>query len=607
MTASAARVDPITLEVMRNALYSIADEMTAGLVRASYSTNIKDRRDCSCALYTLDGDVIAMSEWGGTPLHLGTMHSALRTALQVFPPESLQPGDALILNAPYPAGPGHLNDVCIIGPIFVEDHLFALAASQAHRVDIGGFAPGSMPFGVTEIYQEGLQIPPIKIQHRGELDERLLAFINQNLRTPAENRGDLLAQIAANTIAERRVGELATRYGATPLRHYFEEMLDYSERRMTAGLCTIPEGTYHGQDVMEGDGIHEHSLAIRVTVTVGQGLLTADFSASDPQTAGPLNCRWPSVAACVYYVLKCVVDPDLPPNAGAYRPITVVTQPGTLLEAQFPAAVCNANIITTQRIVDALLMALIQAVPERVSAACSGTMNLLNIGGFDPRDGSYYNYIETYGGGQGAFHDRDGMDAVQNHMTNTRNAPVEAIEAAYPLRVLRYGFVPDSDGAGRFRGGTGLLRELEVLGSYTRLTLSSDRKRVHPWGAHGGYDAAGSRCVVTHADGSSTELASKVTTFLQRGDRVLTVTPGGGGWGDPHDRDPERVRRDVEASLITRQRAREVYGVAVEDEDTGSAPSGSRPIGARSGGEKRIATPGPFDGSNTPIHSTGRS
>src|SRR6266542_703104 len=564
--AHATQVDPITLEVMRNALYSIADEMTAGLVRASYSTNIKDRRDCACALYTLDGEVIAMSESGGTPLHLGTMHSALATALEAFPPDTLEPSDALILNTPYPAGPGHLNDVCIIGPLFVEGRVFAFAAIKAHRVDIGGFDPGSMPFGVTEIYQEGLQIPPLKIQGRGQLDEHLLAFINLNLRTPAENRGDLLAQIAANTIAERRVCEVAAKYGAPTLRQYFDEMLDYSERRMTAGLRRIPDGTYVGEDVIEGDGIHDRPLTLRVRVTVHDGTLIADFSDSDAQTAGPLNCRWPSVAACVYYVLKCVVDPDLPPNAGAYRPITVVTRDGTLLGARYPAAVCNANIITTQRIVDALLKALIQAVPERVPAACSGTMNLLNIGGFDPRDGSYYTYIETYAGGQGAFHDRDGMDAVPNHMTNTRNAPVEAIEATYPLRVLRYGFVPDSDGAGRFRGGAGLLRELEVLGSYTRLTLSSDRKSVHPWGAFGGSDAAGSRCVITHADGTTTELASKVTTFLQEGDRLLTVTPGGGGWGDPHDRDKRRVRNDVQAGLITRERARDVYGVTVEEE-----------------------------------------
>jgi N-methylhydantoinase B len=554
-------VDAITLEVMRNALYSIADEMTAGLVRASYSTNIKDRRDCSCALYTTTGEVVAMSEWGGTPLHLGTMHSALNTALVAFPLETLEPGDALILNTPYPAGPGHLNDVCIIGPVFVEDRVFAFAASQAHRVDIGGFAPGSMPFGVTEIYQEGLQITPLKIQRRGQLDEHLLAFINQNLRTPDENRGDLMAQIAANTIAQRRVNELAAKYGPEPLSRHFTEMLEYSERRMRAGISLIPDGVYRGEDVMEGDGVHSDLLKIRVTVTIRGGAMTADFSGSDPQTAGPLNCRWPSVAACVYYVLKCIVDPDLPPNAGAYRPISVITRPRTLLEAEYPAAVCNANIITTQRIVDALLRALIQAVPERVPAACSGTMNLLNIGGIDPRDGKYYNYIETYAGGQGALHDRDGMDAVQNHMTNTRNAPVEAIEAAYPLRVLRYGFVPNSEGAGRFRGGAGLLREVEILGAYTRLTVSSDRRSIHPWGVFGGLEAAGSRCVVTHADGTSAELPSKVTTFLQQHDRLLTVTPGGGGWGDPNQRDPSRVRSDVQSGLITPERATSVYGL----------------------------------------------
>jgi N-methylhydantoinase B len=562
---SGAAVDPITLEVMRNALYSIADEMTAGLIRASYSTNIKDRRDCSCAVYTLDGDVVAMSEFGGTPLHLGTMHSCVRTAFDAFPPASLEPGDAIILNTPYPAGPGHLNDVCIIGPIFADGTLFALAASQAHRVDVGGFAPGSMPFGVTEIYQEGLQITPMKIMRRGELDEHLLAFINQNLRTPEENRGDLLAQIAANTIAQRRVEELAAKYGTATLGRYLREMLDYSERRMVAGLRRIPDGIYSAEDVIEGDGIHTDPLTIRVTVTVEDGHVAADFSATDRQTAGPLNCRWPSVAACIYYVLKGVVDPDLPANAGAYRPITVVTKPGTLLEAQYPAAVCNANIITCQRIVDVLLRALVQAVPERVLAACSGTMNLLNVGGFDPRDGSYYNYIETYAGGQGAMHDRDGMDGVQNHMTNTRNAPVEAIEAAYPLRVRRYGLVADSEGAGRFRGGVGLLREIEILGSYTRLTLSSDRATVPPWGVSGGLDAAGSRCSVTNGAGT-TDLPSKVTTFLQQGDRLLTVTPGGGGWGDPRERDPELVRRDVAEGLVSAERAREVYGVAVDPE-----------------------------------------
>ena len=340
--------------------------MIAGLIRASYSTNIKDRRDASCAVYTADGDVIAMSEFGGTPLHLGTMHPAVTTVFESWPAETLEPGDAIIMNTPYPAGPGHLNDVCVVAPIFIEGELFAIAASQSHRVDVGGFAPGSMPFGVTEHFQEGLQITPMKIVRRGELDEHLLAFINQNLRTPIENRGDLVAQLAANTIAQRRIEELVARHGRETLRGYLHAIMDYSERRLIAGLAKIPPGVYsrRGRDRgrRDRDDRHRHPRDRRGRGRTGSSRTSPT---TDPQVLGPINCRWPSVAACVYYVLKCFVDPELPANAGAYRPIEVRTKPGTVLEAQFPAAVCNANIITTQRIVDALLMALMQASPER--------------------------------------------------------------------------------------------------------------------------------------------------------------------------------------------------------------------------------------------------
>jgi N-methylhydantoinase B len=566
--ATGAAVDAITLEVLRNALYSVSDEMVAGLIRASYSTNIKDRRDASCGIYTAEGDVIAMSEFGGTPLHLGTMHPAVRTVFASWPPETFEPGDAIIMNTPYPAGPGHLNDVCVVGPIFVDGELFGLAASQSHRVDIGGFAPGSMPFGVTEHFQEGLQITPMKIMRRGVLDEHLLAFINQNVRTPEEQTGDLMAQVAANVIAQRRIEELAARHGKERLQGYFTALLDYSERRMIAGIRTLPEGVYRGEDVIEGDGIVTDDITIRVEITVRDGRFIADFSETDPQVLGPINCRWPSVAACVYYLLKCLVDPELPANAGAYRPVEVRTKPGTVLEAQFPAAVCNANIITTQRIVDAMLRALIDAAPERAIAACSGTMNLLNIGGFVPESGRYFNYIETYGGGQGAMHDRDGMNGVHSHMTNTRNAPVEAIEAAYPLRVRSYGLEPDSEGPGRWRGGVGMHREFDILGSYTRLTVSSDRQKRHPWGAFGGGEATGSADIVEQLDGVRLELPSKVTMFLKQGDHLRTVTPGGGGWGDALERASEHVAADVREGLVSTERAASVYGVVVGADGT---------------------------------------
>ena len=559
---SQAPVDPITLEVMRNAFSSIADEMNASLVRASYSTNIKDRRDCSCAIYTTAGDVVAQSE-SGTPVHLGTMHGAVRTATSVYPLEELEPGDGVIYNLPYPAGPGHLNDMSLISPIYHQGRIIGIAANQAHHVDMGGYAPGSMPFGVTEIYQEGLQVPPVRMFKRSRLDRDLWSVMSQNVRTSFEVRGDLEAQFAANAVGELELAKLADKYGVETVKGYLEEMLNYSERRMRAALRTIPDGTYQFEDVIEGDGITDLLYTIRVSIEARGDTIRMDFSATDDAARGPLNCRLPLVAACVYYILKAVLDPDLHANSGAYRPIEIITREGSMLSATYPQAVCNANIITTQRIVDTMVGALAQAIPERVLAASSGTMNLLNVGGLHPRTGEYFQYIETYAGGQGAMHDQDGMDAVQNHMTNTRNAPVEAIEIAYPLRVEAYGLVPDTEGAGKHRGGVGMRRAIRVLGSEVMLTQSSDRRDVTPWGLFGGLEASGMRCTVVSPDGKPRDLPSKVTTYIS-GDHVIeTQTPGGGGWGDPQERDVEAVRRDVVEGLVSPQRARDVYGVAI--------------------------------------------
>ena len=558
-------IDPITLEVMRNGFYSIADEMIAALVRSSYSTNIKDRRDTSGAIYTGRGDVVVVAQSEiGTPLHLGTMHSAVLSAMDQYPFEELAPGDAVALNTPYPAGPGHLNDLCLISPIFFNDQLIAITANQAHHVDMGGFAPGSMPFGVTEIFQEGLQIPPVRLFRNGELDRDLWNMIAQNVRPQKEVRGDLLAQFAANNVAQRRLIELASRYGVDTVERYLEEMLNYSERRMKAALKQIPIGVYEFEDVMEGDGIVTDKITIRVRIEAKGDSLLADFTETDDGCLGPLNCRWPSVAACVYYVLKACLDPELPPNAGAYRPIDVRVRDGSLLSAQYPTAVCNANIITTQRITDVLLGALAPVIPDKVLAACSGTMNLLNIGGIDPRNGIYYNYIETYAGGQGAMHDIDGMDAVQNHMTNTRNAPVESIELAYPLLVETYGLVPDSEGPGEHRGGVGIRRHLRVTGESVKLTLSSDRVEIGPWGLFGGSSATPSRCVINASDGTEKPLPSKVTTSVSNNEVIRTQTPGGGGWGDPKQRDPRSVQLDVLEGIVSVERARDIYGVAID-------------------------------------------
>ena len=558
------KIDPITLEVIRNALYSVSDEMSAALIRTAYSTNIKDRRDCSCAIYLTSGEVVAQSEIG-TPLHLGVMPAVVQTVLRRFPPEAMDPGDDIIMNEPYPAGPGHLNDVTLVSPVFYQGRPVALVANQAHHVDVGGYAPGSMPFGVTETFQEGLQIPPVKIVKKDVIDEEIASLISDNVRTKTEFRGDLLAQVASNNVGERRFLELVAKYGQETALLYLREIMNYSERRMREGIRRIPDGAYGFEDFMEGDSITDDLIRIKVRVEVKGDEVTADFTGSSAQVQGPLNCRKASTAACVYYVLKCIVDPGIPPNSGAYRPIHVIAPEGSILDSQYPHSTVHSNIITTQRIVDALLGAFLEAVPERVMAAHHGTQNLLNIGGTNPRTKRLYNYIETYGGGQGAFHNQDGMDGVHSHMTNTRNAPVEVIEATYPLRVERYGLVADSEGPGKFRGGMGMQREFTFLAPESTITVSSDRNKIHPWGVFGGREAANAKCLLFQ-DGREVGLPSKITRKVKGGERFRTVTSGGGGWGNPFERDPEKVRWDVLEGLVSLERARSEYGVAIDPE-----------------------------------------
>lgn len=558
-------VDPITLQVMTSSFYSIADEIVAALVRTSYSTNIKDRRDCSGAVFNRDGDLVAQGEIG-TPLHLGVMLPAVQTVLKEIGPEQMEPGDDIAMNTPYPEGPGHLNDLMIVSPVFFEGELVGYVANMAHHVDVGGFAPGSMPFGVWEHYQEGLQIPPVKIVKRNRLDEELVRLIVGNVRTPVEFRGDLAAQIAANNLGERRLLDLMKKYGRETVLDYAREIMDYSERRIRAAIQKLPATTLAFEDFLEGDGISNDQFAIRVRLRIDGSEIVADFSQTDPQVLGPINCRPPSVRACLYYVVKALFDPGLPPNSGAFRPLRVITKPGSLLEVDYPGALCNANIVTTQRIVDVLLGAFLKVVPDRVVAACSGTMNLLNIGGRDPRSAELFNYIETYGGGQGALPDQDGMSAVQNHMTNTRNAPVEVIESSYPLKIHGYGLVPESAGPGCFRGGYGMTREFEILADRVTVTLSSDRFERRPWGVFGGGEGQPGSCLVKHPDGRVEALRSKVTCTLEKGTRLASTTPGGGGRGDPLDRPPELVRTDVLDELLSRETALREYGVVLTDE-----------------------------------------
>jgi len=555
-------IDMVTLQVIMNAFYSITDEMNMALIRTAYSTNIKDRRDCSCAVYTAGGEVISQTELG-SPVHLGIMPSALDSVFKRFQLDDLEEGDHVIVNVPHPTGPGHLNDITMVSPVHVGGKIAFLVANMAHHVDVGGYAPGSMALGLREIYQEGLQIPPVKIVKKGVLDKELMLMVTQNVRTSIEVEGDLHAQMACNNVGRKRLQELAARYKAETLAEYIREMFDYSERRMRAGLKDIPNGTYNFEDYMEGTQLTQELIKIKATVTVGEDDILFDFTGTDGQVEDSVNSNEACVKTACYYIVKVLVDPGLPPNVGSYRPIRIIAPKGTVVNSESPAAIANATIITAPKIVDVLLGALLPAVPERAAAASNGVTSLFNIGGLDPRTGKLYNYIETYAGGQGAMHNQDGMDAVQCHMTNTRNAPVEVIESVYPLRIRSYGLVPDSDGPGCFRGGLGMRREIEVLSERTTLTVSTDRSRLQPWGAFGGASGGNSSCLV-ESDGHIEKLEySKMTRKVNRGDVVTIITPGAGGWGDPFTREPQRVLRDVVEGFISSERAAECYGVVI--------------------------------------------
>jgi N-methylhydantoinase B len=553
--------DPITLEVMRNAFQSVAEEMGAALIRTALSPNIKDRRDCSTGVYSATGELIAQAEH--IPLHLGLMPSVVKSTLAIFPVSSLAPGDAIITNDPYVSG-SHLPDVCIISPHFHEGRCIGILANLAHHVDIGGIAPGGMPTISTEIFQEGLRIPPIRIRRGGRVDEEILSLITTNVRTHREAMGDIQAQLAANNVGERRLTEIVQKYGLETALAYMDELIAYSERQMLARIRELPKGTFAFEDFLEGDGLSDALLGIRAKVSIAEERIVVDFSGSAPQTKGSVNCTRAVTLACTFYALKSAIDPNLPSTGGTFRPVEVITPAHSIVNPDFPAPVSNANINTAQRIADVVLGALAQAMPERVPAASSGSMGLFTIGGIDPRSGRYYSYVETYGGGQGAVFNQDGMDGVHTNMTNTRNTPAEVIEITYPLLVNRYGLVPDTDGPGRFRGGLGLSRELMVIDHSATMSLGSDRLKLRPWGLS---DGRGGGCVgsrIIAPGGEETALPSKTTREVPAGSRIVIQTAGGGGYGHPFDRAPAKVLEDVTEGFIGIARAESEYGVVID-------------------------------------------
>ncbi len=513
-------MDPVALEVLRHALEGVADEMGAVLRRTAYSPNIKEREDCSAAVFGPSGELVAQAEH--IPVHLGSMPASVAAALAAYP--ELGDGDQVLLNDPW-AGGTHLNDLTLVGPVHADGGLIGYTANRAHHTDVGGGTPGSIPAGATEIFQEGTRVPPVLLYRGGEVDAGVLRFVVANSRTPAEREGDLLAQAGANARGAVRLGELVERHGTDGLLESFGALADYAEARVRAALDELPQGEWTFSDMLDDDGAGSGPVTIRCTLRLGNGGVEIDLTGSDPQVRGSINAVEAVAVSAAGYVLRCLVPPDVPVNAGCWRALRVIAPPGTVVNARPPAAVGAGNVECSQRICDAVWGAFALAVPDRVPAASQGTMNNLLIGGVDD-EGRPFSYYETIAGGQGGSPWGPGASGVHTGMTNTRNTPVEALEHAYPLRAVAYGLREGSGGAGRHPGGDGVVRELEVLAPEAWVTLQGERRTRGPWGAAGGSPGEPGRDLI---DGEP--VPGKVTRLLRRGARVRIETPGGGGWG----------------------------------------------------------------------------
>lgn len=520
-------VNPISLEIFRSALTAIAEEMGTVLMQSSYSPNIKERRDFSCALFDARGRLIAQA--AHIPVHLGAMPDSVAAALVTF--DHFAPGDIIALNDPFLGG-SHLPDITLIAPIFVEIDgepcLVGFAANRAHHADVGGMSPGSMPLA-TEIYQEGLILPPVKLWEAGRPNRALLALILRNVRTPDERRGDLAAQVAANRTAVRRIQGLVERWGMAQLEEHFEALIAYAQRITQATIEAIPDGRYQFSDELDDDGDSTAPVLISATVVVHGCHVTVDFSGSSPQTRGNINTVASVTRSATYYVLRCLMPDDAPMNHGTFAPISVIAPIGTVVNARPPAAVAQGNVETSQRITDVLLGAFAQALPDVVPAASQGTMNNIAAGGIDPRTQRPFTYYETMGGGMGARPHLAGISGVHTHMSNTLNTPVEALEYAYPLRITRYQLRDGSGGNGEARGGDGLIREI-AFEAPTQVTLLTERRLRPPYGLHGGEPG---KCGENHLsrEGEEKVLPGKVHFRARPGDRLTIASPGGGGWG----------------------------------------------------------------------------
>ena len=562
--------DPVRLELVKNAVGSVVDEMVLTVVRIAYSSILRDTMDLSTAFCDPMGRMVAQGL--SLPLHLGSIPDAMEAVTHKYP-EGLKPGDVVVLNDPYLGGM-HLPDIFMFQPVFSRSVLLGYAVVVAHHNDMGGRVPGSSAADSTEIFQEGLRIPILKLYCDGIRNETLFDIIRINVRVPDVVLGDLAAQVAACRIAERGMQELAERYGEAELLSYFEDLLDYSEREARRSIRAIPDGTYQFVDHLDDDGVHpDQPVRIEVAVTVADDHLTVDLAGTSAQVDGAINATLSFAKSAAYFAVRAIMDQDVPNNAGFFRPIRLIAPRGSLFNPCPPAAVA-ARGVSGFRLIDALLGALAQAMPDRVRAAGEGGTTSYSIAARDA-DGRFVLFREAMMGAWGAGAGRDGIDGAANPACNIGNAPVEAVEHQAPVRVERYELLPDSGGAGEFRGGMSVIRELRFLGQGATLQLRSDRRRFPPYGLAGG-EAGGPSATLLHDGTAWRELPTKFTRSLQHGERLRHVTAGAGGYGNPRRRDPAAVLADVRDGKVTAVAAREKFGVAFHPHSLGIDEEGTR-------------------------------
>jgi N-methylhydantoinase B len=554
--ASDVTLSPIDIELIWNSLSSITDETYAAVMKAAYSTNIKERRDHSTAIFDARGRIVVQGM--SLPLHLTSILGLVEIIMDRYDVAEIRPGDMFVSNDPFVGRGSHLPDVAIVAPVFHKGEVVLYVGNIAHHSDIGGMAPGSMAGGMTEIFQEGLRIPPIRLMREGKIVQDLLDIILLNVRVPRERRGDYMAQISANLLGVRRCLDVVERWSAPVIAEACEEIVAAVARRMRAGIADLPDGEYHFKDVMDDDGVGTESIPLVVRIVVSGDDVLVDFTGSAPQVKGNINLSIAGLQAGVLYALKVLIDPDGPTNHGIIEPIRIVAPEGTITNAVFPAATA-ARAQTCQRIVDLIHGALASALPERIVAAANGANTMASFSGVGP-DGEYYVYLETIGGGFGARSYKDGTDGVQVHITNTSNLPVEALEREYPLLIERYALVPDSGGAGKWRGGLGIVREYRPIGHTVTFSGQGERFVSRPWGLFDGEFGAPGRFELVRADGGREKLAIKPSAVeVTPDDLLVVVTPGAGGYGAPGERDPALVKAEFASGKFSEEYVRDHY------------------------------------------------